>query len=164
MNLHHLDDDPRTCARLLPDVWLQADLRELAQILGTACHVAGVAEGYDVCRPYNPGGRFVRWVLASRENAMWAMYYGHYLGLEFLDRHGKRHGLTDRLSTAATVLLNEATFPTIDRTPCPEAFDVYHPAGDTTTDRYRDYLRMRRADGLRMVWTAPATEPEWSKA
>lgn len=163
MNLHHLHDDPATCARLLPDVWLQADLRELAQILGTACHVAGVADGYDVCKPYNPGGRFVKWVLASESNARWCFDYGFHLRAEYESRHHKSHGLADRLITAARVLNAETTFPSTDPTPWPEAFGPLTPAGATTTDRYRDYLRMRRAAGLRMVWTAPAAEPDWAK-
>lgn len=163
MNLHHLDDDPALCAHLLPDVWLAMDLKELAQILGTACHVAGVAEGYDVCRPYNPNGRFVRWVLASDDNAFWCHRYASLLAIEYTLRHGKHHRSEDPLFIAARVLITEHTFTQDALTPWPETFNGYHPAGSTTTERYRDYLRLRRADGLKMTWTAPAVEPEWAK-
>lgn len=155
MNVHHLDDDPARNARLQPDVWLQSDLRELAQVLGTACHAAGIALDRPVCRPYNPHGRFVRWVLASSGNASWAVRYGAEVVAEYRRRRGVDHASARPLLTAGALLLLSGAAPQGPLTPWPEAFNGEHPAGATTSERYRSYLALRVAGGLRVRWTEP---------
>lgn len=154
MNIHVLTPNLHENVTLLPDVWLESDLREVAQIGGTAVHVAlGTAKAIElaVCNPYNPNGRFVKWALEGAENWLWLRTYGRALAKEYYYRFGKEHGITNRIMALPSSLgLPQRG----GLTRFASAFGSFTPSPDAPVHiQYRQYLAYRAENGLRMFWT-----------
>ena len=157
MNIHFFHPNPNMNARMLPDVWLLSDIKEVAQIMSTICSV-NETWTEQMYKPYNPDGRFVKWGL-EKTGWMWMLRYASFLGLEYAYRTRKTHKSMNVLQ----IFLQQSPLHSIDTeepTFFPEAFLDYRPKGDTVFERYRNYLLLREKDGLKVKWTKRRI-PEW---
>lgn len=89
MNIQHVSNSPRRCARALDDIRLTKMVLEAAQML---CTVLNLEAGEQVT-PYknshvhNP---ITKWA-QHPVNWAWLWYWGNELGEEFMYRFGRRH-------------------------------------------------------------------------
>lgn len=160
MNIHVLTPNLRENVTWLPDVWVESDLREVAQIGGTAVHLAlgtDKATQLAVCRPHNPNGHFVKWALEGAENWLWLRTYGRALAKEYYFRFGKEHGITDRvMALPASLGLPQRG----GLTRFASAFGAFTPSADAPVHiQYRQYLVYRANNGLTMFWTQRPLPP-----
>lgn len=105
MNIFAVDRDPYRAARALHDVHVVSQIGETHQILSDAAELIG-AWRLPMRLPYNPHGRFARWVATSRSNGAWLLDHGLALCEEKRRRYGTPHVSEDALLELGIPLLS----------------------------------------------------------
>lgn len=105
MNIFAVDRDPCRAARALHDVYVVSQIGETHQILSDAAKLIG-AWRVPMRFPYNPHGRFARWVASSGSNCAWLLDHGLALCEEKRKRFGTPHVSEDALLQLGIPLLS----------------------------------------------------------
>jgi len=142
MNIFVLDRDPDIAAKYHCDKHVNKMIIESCQLLSTAIRqhydddfLYNFTRPWEAMQNYNPNGRFVQWLLESKENMSWLSRLAGRLCVEFVHRNGKSHGVAPRLVGVNRVPLR--SFPDVPMTPF--RYAVSTPIFDDPVLTYRYY-------------------------
>lgn len=167
MNIQHVHNDPKKCARALDDIRLRKMVLEAAQMLCTVLNLEANKQvtAYKNTHPTNP---LVKWA-KRRKNWAWLWHWGNELGNEYIYRFGKRH--------SSHLVIQSLSFNYEDRiiNPCPTPKHFHNAARHRglgvdythikdTRKAYRKYLRARwKLQGSTPRKNGKIVPPVWTK-
>ncbi|MFS8159767.1 MAG: hypothetical protein ACMG6E_06065 [Candidatus Roizmanbacteria bacterium] len=91
MQIFFINIDPVKAAKQLSDVHIRKMPTESAQLLSTAFRVIKPQTILSICKSYNPYGRLVKWLVASKAHYRWLLQHAIALCKEYTYRTDKVH-------------------------------------------------------------------------
>ena len=142
MNIFVLDKDIKKSARYHVDRHIVKMPLETAQLLCTARHELGHDPTTIPYRKTHTNHPCSIWARQSKDNYLWLCDFGIALCLEYTYRYNKVHKCEEVIAVCRDAVPSD--FPTIGRTPHPQAMDDYCKSHDAIT-AYRNYYNNEKS-------------------
>lgn len=141
MNIFVLDSNLIKCAKYHCDKHVVKMILESAQLLSSACRLAGLDLGYKLTHANHP---CAKWVRASEDNFLWLADLAHFLNEEYKTRfnHTVNHKSFDLIQTLPLPKL-----PNLGLTAQPLCMPDEYKTEDIVTS-YRNYYKLGKTDIL----------------
>lgn len=139
MNIFYLDSDLKTCAAYHCDKHVVKMILEYAQLLSSACRMAGLDVGYKLTHKNHP---CAIWTRSSEQNYLWLVELAHYVNEEYKLRYGhtSNHKSFDLICELPVPVLPK--LPWTEPPRCmPDEYKV-----ESVVQSYRNYYRGAKAD------------------